>query len=308
MNDESSGPELIYVDKSNKHFYDDIKFLQGYDRKDQFLFAMAFGFINDFNPKIDKREFITRTSYLNYDDLTLINSLALLNSKGNVDILSDKKEIFRIAEDYANGGIQLLSDETGSKHGSFEKKLEKILVDIYDQIGDLENKSNNNQKSEIDKYLIEGENEKLEFKASFKWSIKDNGPSKELEKPIAKTIAAFLNSKGGILLIGINDNGSIFGIEKDLNYVQGKDIDGYQKKLREIIQKYLGLGCAGNIKIKFAKKEDKNVCIITVEKSKQAVYLKDKANNDAKEFYVRIGSTSNSLDTEQAVLYITNNF
>ena len=36
-----------------------------------------------------------------------------------------------------------------------------------------------------------------------------------MEQVIVKTVAAFLNSQGGDLLIGIQDDGSIFGIEAD---------------------------------------------------------------------------------------------
>lgn len=311
MNEED-GPELVYVDIDNKHYYDDIRFIQGYERKDQFLFAMAFGFINDFHPPLKRKDFITRTSYLK-NDMPIINALALLISNGDVDILSNRKEVFKIAEEYANGGIQLLSDEKRFKYGTFEKSLEKILVDIYDKIVDTDSSTMIEEpkiikRSKIDKYLEEGENEELEFKSSLIWDLKEKCKNKNLEKVIAKTIAAFLNTKGGFLLIGVTDEGSIFGIEEDLNFVKGRDIDGFQMRLREIIKNYLGLGFAGNIKINFTEKDDKTVCIVKVDRSKQPVYLKDKERNDVKEFYVRIGSTSNALDPEQTNIFVSNNF
>jgi predicted HTH transcriptional regulator len=58
------------------------------------------------------------------------------------------------------------------------------------------------------KNLIEGgENQRLDFK----YCISDS-------KKIARTLSAFANSDGGILLIGVRDNGSIAGIRSEEEY------------------------------------------------------------------------------------------
>ena len=60
----------------------------------------------------------------------------------------------------------------------------------------------------MDKYLknliAEGENQHLDFK----YCVSDS-------KKIARTLAAFSNTEGGKLLIGVRDNGSIAGIKSD---------------------------------------------------------------------------------------------
>jgi len=43
---------------------------------------------------------------------------------------------------------------------------------------------------------------------------------KELKKAVTKTIAAFLNTSGGTLLIGVNDSGATIGIEADFPYLK----------------------------------------------------------------------------------------
>jgi predicted HTH transcriptional regulator len=43
-----------------------------------------------------------------------------------------------------------------------------------------------------------------------------------LEHEIIKTVAAFMNSEGGKLLIGVEDDGTISGIEKDYQTFAGK--------------------------------------------------------------------------------------
>jgi predicted HTH transcriptional regulator len=59
----------------------------------------------------------------------------------------------------------------------------------------------------LKKLIAEGENQKLDFK----YCVSDS-------RKIARTLAAFSNSYGGRLLIGVRDNGSIAGIRSDEEY------------------------------------------------------------------------------------------
>ncbi len=59
----------------------------------------------------------------------------------------------------------------------------------------------------IKKLIAAGENQQLDFK----FEISDS-------KKIARTFSAFANTDGGILLIGVKDNGSITGVRTDEEY------------------------------------------------------------------------------------------
>ncbi len=59
----------------------------------------------------------------------------------------------------------------------------------------------------LKKLISEGENQKLDFK----YCVSDS-------RKIARTLAAFSNTDGGKLLIGVRDNGSIAGIKSDEEY------------------------------------------------------------------------------------------
>jgi predicted HTH transcriptional regulator len=41
------------------------------------------------------------------------------------------------------------------------------------------------------------------------------------------TIAGFMNKNGGILLIGIDDNGKILGLKNDMETLKKKNVDGF---------------------------------------------------------------------------------
>ena len=55
-----------------------------------------------------------------------------------------------------------------------------------------------------------GESVNLECKSTLQWDTIKNQYNKDLRHPALKTIAAFLNTEGGTLLIGVEDDGSIY--------------------------------------------------------------------------------------------------
>jgi predicted HTH transcriptional regulator len=59
----------------------------------------------------------------------------------------------------------------------------------------------------LKKLIAEGENKKLDFK----YCISDS-------RKIARTLSAFANTDGGVLLIGVRDNGRIAGVKSDEEY------------------------------------------------------------------------------------------
>ncbi|NOX17808.1 MAG: ATP-binding protein, partial [Chlorobi bacterium] len=58
---------------------------------------------------------------------------------------------------------------------------------------------------EIRNIIINGENICAEFKISMN----------KLPSNLFETVCAFLNTKGGVILLGVDDNGNILGIEKE---------------------------------------------------------------------------------------------
>ena len=65
--------------------------------------------------------------------------------------------------------------------------------------------------------ITKGETNKIEFKSSLLWDVDKKNKNKEMGYIIAKTISAFMNSDGGKLLIGVDDNGDISGLEPDFS-------------------------------------------------------------------------------------------
>ena len=135
-------PDRLYIDKTDKELFDSEilnEVFSGKDNKDKFLFAMSIGFRNDLKYTLQSREGYVRAEYLQLNDEALIDSLAIYDSQ-SVDVISDRERVFKIAEEYARGGIRLLYDKlTSSQPGSYIKKLESELYGILEEEGFLDN-------------------------------------------------------------------------------------------------------------------------------------------------------------------------
>lgn len=75
-----------------------------------------------------------------------------------------------------------------------------------------------NLAAHIQELLLQGENERLEYK--------ERVPDRE--EKFLKTVAAFANGAGGIILVGVTDDGKVEGIKEDI----GKYMDGIANSIR----------------------------------------------------------------------------
>ena len=158
-------------------------------------------------------------------------------------------------------------------------------------------------KEEILELIKKGESGTLEFKSTFRTNLHTNEIDRKVEYAALKTIAAFMNSKGGILLMGINDSGEITGIEKD-NF---ENQDKFSLHINDIIKTRLGKNCLSLIKNSFIKVNEKTILKIECKKSDKPLFLKAQQDNE-EEFYIRIGPSSVQIKGSELVEYIEKNF
>jgi CheY-like chemotaxis protein len=163
-----------------------------------------------------------------------------------------------------------------------ERKLRRFTTTIksigdFPLIGDL---------------IARGESERLEFKSTFQWDVRENRENKSLQQSCLKTIAAFLNSEGGALMIGVEDNGNILGLEKDLDCLKNASLDKFERNIIQIIENTIGKRFLPNITLRFTSFADKAVCCIYVRKSERKAFLK---SEKGLEFYIRTGNSSRAL-------------
>ncbi|MDP2664858.1 MAG: ATP-binding protein, partial [bacterium] len=150
-----------------------------------------------------------------------------------------------------------------------------------------------------------GENDGVEFKESLRWGYENGEVSKSLEHVVAKAVSAFMNAEGGTLFIGVKDDGEIRGIEKDYATFNHKNKDGFLLQLTQVINKYIGKEFHQYANIKIVPIGGKDICAVSVSKSKMPVYLK---NGDTTEFYIRASASSQPMNMREANEYIKTHF
>lgn len=177
---------------------------------------------------------------------------------------------------------------------------------------------------EIKKIIKQGENFYTEFKAEALWSITFNpiqireNKSYELREYgqkaskviITKSIASFLNSNGGNLIIGIKENKEkkifdILGIEEDMKKMKEQGIDAYKRMIiDEIIKTFFPSKIFNHlnnyISINFVTIDGKIVCWLKIKKSDTKVFLKI---NNKEIFMIRVDSENRTLEGEKLVDY-----
>lgn len=153
----------------------------------------------------------------------------------------------------------------------------------------------------IEFIINNGENEKVEFKSSFRYDYVQNKLNKALEKVFLKTVAGFLNAEGGTLLIGVDDEGNILGLEKDYVTLKKKNRDGFELKLMQLTSTHIGTEFCALIRISFYKIEGEDICSVHVVSSEVPVYVNV---NGSTLFYLRTGNSTNQLTVQEAINYV----
>jgi predicted HTH transcriptional regulator len=156
----------------------------------------------------------------------------------------------------------------------------------------------------VQELIALGEGGNLEFKSTLQWDVVQRQINKGLRISVLKTIAAFMNSDGGTLIIGVEDTGLVYGLDDDLKTVQ-HSTDKYLQLLFGLITEHMGPQYSALMKVRIEPINDKQVCVVDVDKAPEAVFV---AGQKGKEFYIRVGNTTRALDPEQAVSYIDSNW
>ena len=126
-----------------------------------------------------------------------------------------------------------------------------------------------------------------------------------LELAVLKTVAGFMNAQGGILLLGVGDEGQVFGLDADYRTIAKGGRDRYENWLTTLFEARLGKPAATRTTISFDVVDGKDVCRVDVEPSLTPIYVTREA---AADLYVRINNSTRLLNTAEAVEYVADHW
>jgi hypothetical protein len=257
----------------------------------------------------------------------------------NLKVLVPKNEVM-LGTISAYEKITQLEKSVSDLHKSFSQNPKGTISKRLDMLDDMLEVAGKLNKSDIVFSTIRGDEKgDAEFKASWRLPINDDGTpgsrkdeefegtSFRTEAAVLRVISSFINTRGGRLIIGVNDERNIVGLKDELRIFYGKNFkslkkqkDAFDLDFGQSLRTYFELDFIGqdkNITSEFVDIEGSNdfVYLVTCTPSDKACLVKKvtkgkrgkgiaKANKN-KEYFVRKKSESIALEGTKMVAYIT---
>jgi len=199
----------------------------------------------------------------------------------------------------------------------FENVTRKEMLDMIDQNTQFFNKATNDDEfaevfqnwlynqfvsssKEDTRGLIEkGRSKTVEFK---KHLLPDTESDDLSKREIAQHVAAFANTAGGHLILGVDQEGEITGLEKDFKSIE-KGQEGFKKQLQNALAEHLGeIFATQKTEIQFTTLGEKSVCVIKVEPSDEPIGV------SGEELYIRKEDETRQLSSRDSEEYIKKHF
>jgi serine/threonine protein kinase len=159
-------------------------------------------------------------------------------------------------------------------------------------------------RNDLERFLASDETSILEFKASLRALVdpRRNGDKRSdsqlrmaVQREAIETIAAFLNTDGGTLLVGVKDDRSVIGIEVDYDPVHGSR-DGWRLTFDQVISHELGDEALAYINLELEPWQGKTVAVVRCRVRPGGTWLAD-------DLYVRRTSSTERLSARHAVAW-----
>jgi len=154
---------------------------------------------------------------------------------------------------------------------------------------------------DLAKMVVNGESEAVEFKSTLRTNLHTNNIDPRMELSVLKTLAGFLNTNGGMLVIGVSDDGSPVGIQVD-NF---DNEDKMALHVVNIVKTRMGIQAMTNLHAHFDDHDECRVMVVKCRKSPTPIFLKD---GDTERFYIRTGPSTTELSASQTQQYIKQQF
>lgn len=188
---------------------------------------------------------------------------------------------------------QMLADELNEfLQNITETAVDEIKMDLFDMIS-------------------AGENNLVEFKTTLRYDLKTGAVNKKLEQAILKTIAAFSNAQGGTLIMGVNDDLEIIGLEQDYQTLHNGTKDEFELHLLNIASAAYGREFTSNfLQVTFPEVQDTEICVVEINPGLKPLYTSVTDNKGVKsdKFYLRSGNSSPELPTREIASYVNSRF
>ncbi len=229
-----------------------------------------------------------------------------ISDQAPVDYLPQLKERFSGAELARMYHCHALPENWGQMeyHAFLEKRREmmaQIIREGYQTLTAGPVAEPAPEEFNLTAVIGDGESEAVEFKSTMRINLHTGAPDKRMELSVLKTLAGFLNTNGGTLIVGVSDDGTPVGIEAD----KFPNEDKMSLHLVNIVKARMGPQAMTAMHVHFEDYEDSRVLVMRCPRSSTPVFVED---GEIERFYVRTSPSSTELTASQTQGYIKERF
>lgn len=173
--------------------------------------------------------------------------------------------------------------------------IKEKAIDLLEQLNLL------SEGDMIMSLIRKGESKTLEFKQTLSLDIRKKTKEKYIEKAALKTLVGFLNTDGGMLLIGISDDGEVVGLEDEI-VRYNNNLDKFLLYFKNLIKEQVGEEFYPDINYRIVTVNGKYILLIECNAASTPCFLKQK------DFYVRTNPATDRLEGPKLIEYINRRF
>ncbi len=186
-------------------------------------------------------------------------------------------------------------------HLTNSQRTRELLEENQKLLSSSENVFSDFTEDELNSLMVSGEGHRLEFKSTLRWNLHADRTDKKIENSCLKTVAGYLNAQGGILLIGVSDEGQALGLHHD----GFKSEDRMVLHWVNLIKSYLGAEFMHYIQTTAHTVNNERILAVECQAAGKPVFM---SRDNEEVFFVRMTNTTQALKTREVIAYIEQRF
>jgi predicted HTH transcriptional regulator len=178
------------------------------------------------------------------------------------------------------------------------EQIARFIAAAHEKLRDKERKQ---VAIDVARLIELGEGEQLELKSTLRVNLHTGQKDPRMELAILKSIAGFLNSRGGVLVIGVTDDGETLGLDAD----EFESEDRMNLHLVSLVRDRIGAQFLIYVHPRFEDRDGKRVLAVECWAANSPVFVKEAGGE---KFYVRTGASTTELSPSQTQDFIKRRF
>lgn len=179
-------------------------------------------------------------------------------------------------------------------------RMAKVIHRAWERLT-LGNPDKETKPPSVAELIAGGESGGVEYKSTLRTNLHTGQPDEKIQLSALKTIAGFLNAKGGVLLIGVADDGEVLGLAAD----GFQNEDKMALHLGNLIRDRIDDVFLPYVHPHFEDQEDQRVLVVRCERGFKPAFVKD---GSLQRFFVRGGNSTTELSGGSITDYVKQRF